>query len=100
MLQEYTNPAIAGTIVAVVCFLIQIGIFPRLKDVDEKIEKALEKYPTREDLEKKHREIIDEADSKFVQAKFCTSLHNQLNSQFEDMKQKIDQIYDFLLARK
>lgn len=100
MLEEYTNPAIAGSIVAVISFLIQIGLFPKNKDIDEKIEKALLTVTTKEDLEKKHREILEEAEQKFVQAKFCTSLHGQLNSQFEDMKQKIDQIYEFLLARK
>lgn len=92
-METYTNPAIAASIVAVISFLLQIGIFPRVKDIDEKIAKALDMYTTKEDLEKKHREILDEADEKFVQNKFCTSTHNQLNSQFQDIKQKIDQIY-------
>ncbi len=82
MTENYTNPAIAGSIVSIISFLIQVGIFPRTKDIDEKIEKALEKYPSKEEMEKKHREILDEADNKFVQEKFCSSLHFQLNSQF------------------
>lgn len=51
---------------------------------------------TPEQLEKKHREIIDDIEEKFV------SIHsfNDLKDQFSEMKEKIDKIYDFIITVK
>ena len=51
---------------------------------------------TPEQLEKKHREILKDVEDKFV------TLHsfNDLKEQFSDMKEKIDKIYDCLIAVK
>ena len=66
-------------IVAVMIFLIQQRI-----------------VVTPEQLEKKHREIIEDIEEKFV------SIHsfNDLNEQFSEMKDKIDKIYDFIITVK
>lgn len=49
---------------------------------------------TPEQLEKKHREILKDVEEKFV------TLHsfNDLKEQFSDMKEKIDKIYDCVIA--
>ncbi len=49
---------------------------------------------TPEQLEKKHREILKDIEEKFV------TLHsfNDLKEQFSDMKEKIDKIYDCVIA--
>ncbi len=51
---------------------------------------------TPEQLEKKHREILEDVEEKFV------TLHsfNDLKEQFSDMKEKIDKIYDCIIAVK
>jgi len=51
---------------------------------------------TPEQLEKKHREILKDVEEKFV------TLHsfNDLKEQFSEMKEKIDKIYDFIIAVK
>lgn len=51
---------------------------------------------TPEQLEKKHREIIEDIEEKFV------SIHsfNDLKDQFSEMKEKIDKIYDFIITVK
>ena len=51
---------------------------------------------TPEQLEKKHREIIEDIEGKFV------SIHsfNDLNEPFSEMKEKIDKIYDFIITVK
>ncbi len=51
---------------------------------------------TPEQLEKKHREIIDDIEEKFV------SIHsfNDLKEHFGEMKEKIDKIYDFIITVK
>ena len=51
---------------------------------------------TPEQLEKKHREILIDIEEKFV------TLHsfNDLKEQFSDMKEKIDKIYDCIIAVK
>ncbi len=66
-------------IVAVMIFLIQQRI-----------------VVTPEQLEKKHREIIEDIEEKFV------SIHsfNDLKEQFSEMKDKIDKIYDFIITVK
>lgn len=66
-------------IIAVIIFLIQQRI-----------------VVTPEQLEKKHREIIDDIEEKFV------SIHsfNDLKEQFSEMKEKIDKIYDFIITVK
>ncbi|OGI26988.1 MAG: hypothetical protein A2287_07135 [Candidatus Melainabacteria bacterium RIFOXYA12_FULL_32_12] len=48
------------------------------------------------DLERKHREILDDAEKKFA----SLSMVNDLKCQFNEIKQKIDQIYEFLLEKK
>ena len=66
-------------IVAVVVFLIQQRIIV-----------------TPEQLEKKHREILEDIEEKFV------TLHSfkDLKEQFSEMKEKIDKIYDCIIAVK
>ncbi len=66
-------------IVVILMFLIQQKIFV-----------------TPEQLEKKHREIIDEIETKFV------SLNSfiDLKEQFSEVKEKIDKIYDLLIDLK
>lgn len=49
---------------------------------------------TPEQLEKTHREILEEIEEKFV------SIHsfNDLKDHFGEMKEKIDKIYDFIIS--
>lgn len=51
---------------------------------------------TPEQLEKTHREILEEIEEKFV------SIHsfNDLKDHFGEMKEKIDKIYDFIISVK
>ena len=64
-------------IVAVIIFLIQQRI-----------------VVTPEQLERKHREILEDAEKKFA----SLNSHNDLKQQFSDMKEKIDKIYDYIMA--
>lgn len=64
-------------IVAVIVFLLQQRI-----------------VVTPEQLEKKHREILDDAERKFATLNSVSDLKDQ----FSDMKDKIDKIYDCLLC--
>jgi len=66
-------------IVAIVVFLIQQRI-----------------VVTPEQLEKKHREILEDAEKKFATLNSVTDLKEQ----FSDMKDKIDKIYDCIIAVK
>lgn len=63
-------------IVVVVCFLVQQKI-----------------VVTPEQLEKKHREIIKDTEQKFV----TIDSYHDLKSNFSEMKEKIDRIYDCLI---
>lgn len=51
---------------------------------------------TPEELEKKHREILQDIESRFVPL----NSHEDLKSQFSEMKDKIDKIYDCLIISK
>lgn len=51
---------------------------------------------TPEQLEKKHREILNDAEEKFA----TLSSVKDLKEQFSDMKEKIDKIYDCIIAVK
>lgn len=51
---------------------------------------------TPEQLEKKHREILCDAEEKFA----TLSSVKDLKEQFSDMKEKIDKIYDCIIAVK
>ena len=51
---------------------------------------------TPEQLEKKHREILNDVEEKFV----TLNSFNDLKDQFSDMKEKIDKIYDCIIAVK
>ena len=51
---------------------------------------------TPEQLEIKHREILSDAEKKFV----TKNSHEDLKSQFSEMKDKIDKIYDCLIITK
>ena len=53
-------------------------------------------FVTPEQLEKKHREIIEEIEEKFV------TIHSfiDLKDQFSEVKEKIDKIYDLLIDLK
>jgi hypothetical protein len=51
---------------------------------------------TPEQLEKKHREILEDAEKKFATLNSVTDLKEQ----FSDMKDKIDKIYDCIIAVK
>lgn len=66
-------------IIAIVVFLIQQRI-----------------VVTPEQLEKKHREILKDAEDKFA----TLSSVRDLKEQFTDMKEKIDKIYDCIIAVK
>ncbi len=66
-------------IIAIIVFLIQQRI-----------------VVTPEQLEKKHREILEDVEEKFVT---LNSFHD-LKEQFSEMKEKIDKIYDCIIAVK
>lgn len=66
-------------IVAVVVFLVQQRI-----------------VVTPEQLERKHREILEDAENRFA----TLSSVRDLKEQFTDMKEKIDKIYDCIIAVK
>ncbi len=51
---------------------------------------------TPEQLEKKHREILEDVEEKFV----TQHSFNDLKEQFSEMKEKIDKIYDCIIAVK
>lgn len=53
-------------------------------------------FVTPEQLEKKHREIIEEIEEKFV------TIHSfvDLKDQFSEVKDKIDKMYDLLIDLK
>lgn len=66
-------------IVAIVVFLIQQRIIV-----------------TPEQLERKHREILEDAENKFA----TLNSVKDLKEQFSDMKEKIDKIYDYIIVVK
>lgn len=66
-------------IIAVIIFLIQQRI-----------------VVTPEQLERKHREILEDAQNRFA----TLSSVKDLKEQFSDMKEKIDKIYDCIIAVK
>lgn len=51
---------------------------------------------TPEQLEKKHREILKDAEEKFA----TLNSVKDLKEQFTDMKEKIDKIYDYIIVVK
>lgn len=51
---------------------------------------------TPEQLEKKHREILNDVENRFV----TKISHEDLKCQFFEMKEKIDKIYDCLIISK
>ncbi len=53
-------------------------------------------FVTPEQLEKKHREIIDEIEEKYV----SMNSFIDLKEQFSEVKDKIDKIYDLLIDLK
>lgn len=53
-------------------------------------------FVTPEELEKKHREILDEIEEKFV----SLISFKDLKEQFSEVKDKIDKIYDLLIDLK
>ncbi|MBO6088652.1 hypothetical protein J6P92_09980 [bacterium] len=53
-------------------------------------------FVTPEQLEKKHREILDEMEEKFV----SIISFKDLKDQFSEVKEKIDKIYDLLIDLK
>ena len=53
-------------------------------------------FVTPEQLEKKHREIIDEMEEKFV----SIISFKDLKDQFSEVKEKIDKMYDLLIDLK
>lgn len=65
-------------IIAVVMFLVQQRI-----------------VVTPEQLEKKHREILKDIEEKFV----TINSYQDLKSQFSEMKDKIDKIYDCIIIK-
>lgn len=66
-------------IIAVIVFLIQQRIIV-----------------TPEQLERKHREILEDAENRFA----TLNSVKDLKEQFSDMKEKIDKIYDCIIAVK
>jgi len=71
--------SIAAVIIAVVGFCIQFGMFVRPVE-----------------LEKKHREILEESYKKFA----SLDTVEDIKKEFRDIKCKIDQIYEMLLRRE
>lgn len=69
---------LGGVLICVIIMLFQFKLFVRP-----------------EDLEKKHREILEDAEKRFA----ALSTVNDLKCQFTEIKNKIDQIYDFLLKK-
>ncbi len=67
----------AAIVLAVIVFLLQQRI-----------------VVTPEQLEKKHREILNDADNRFA----SLSSVKDLKDQFSDMKDKIDKIYDKVMG--
>jgi Tfp pilus assembly protein PilO len=53
-------------------------------------------FVTPEQLEKKHREILDEMEEKFV----SVISFKDLKDQFSEVKEKIDKMYDLLIDLK
>ena len=53
-------------------------------------------FVTPETLERKHREILEDAEKKFA----TLHMFNNLHAQFNDMKGKIDKIYDHLIKKE
>ena len=51
---------------------------------------------TPEQLERKHREILEDAENKFA----TLNSVKDLKEQFSDMKEKIDRIYECIIAVK
>ncbi|MBP3821122.1 hypothetical protein J6G99_05705 [bacterium] len=51
---------------------------------------------TPEELEKKHREILNDIEKRFV----TKNSYEDLKSQFSEIKEKIDKIYDCLIISK
>jgi hypothetical protein len=51
---------------------------------------------TPEELEKKHREILKDIESRFV----TLNSHQDLKNQFSEIKEKIDKIYDCIIISK
>jgi len=70
---------IAAVIIAVVGFCIQFGMFVRPVE-----------------LEKKHREIMEESYKKFA----SINMVEDIKAEFKEIKSKIDQIYEMLIARR
>lgn len=53
-------------------------------------------FTTPADMERKHREIINEVAEKYMTKEQASDLKSQLN----DMQNKIDKIYDVIIQRK
>lgn len=70
---------IAAVIITVVGFCIQFGMFVRPVE-----------------LEKKHREIMEESYKKFA----SINMVEDIKLEFREIKSKIDQIYEILLAKR
>lgn len=70
---------LAAVIIAVVGFCIQFGMFVRPVE-----------------LEKKHREIIEESYKKFA----SINMVEDMKMEFKEIKSKIDQIYEILMRGK
>ncbi|HBG48031.1 MAG TPA: hypothetical protein DDW90_00665 [Cyanobacteria bacterium UBA9971] len=69
----------AAVIIAVVGFCVQFGMFVRPVE-----------------LEKKHREIMEESYKKFA----SINMVEDIKAEFKEIKSKIDQIYEMLIARR
>jgi len=70
---------LAAVIIAVVGFCVQFGMFVRPVE-----------------LEKKHREIIEESYKKFA----SVNMVEDMKMEFKEIKSKIDQIYEILMRNK
>ncbi len=70
---------VTSVIIAVVGFCIQFGMFVRPVE-----------------LEKKHREIMEESYKKFA----SINMVEDIKAEFREIKSKIDQIYEMLLAKR
>lgn len=76
---DIVSGGLAAIIVSVIAAIIQLGLFVRP-----------------EQLEKKHREILEDAEKKFA----SLSALNDLKADFSDIRCKVYQIYELLLKKK
>lgn len=82
----------APLIVAVMMFFINYKVFTTPADLEKKHREIVNEI----NPEKRHREILGDVDEKYA----TKSVVSELKVQIHDMADKLDKIYNFLLERK